>query len=187
MQRLVLIRHAEPEIEAHVPASSWRLTARGEASTRRLATELAALAPDRLITSPERKAVETARVAADALGLPIAEDDRFAEQGAGPDEFIEDYREFRARVREFFSRPGEVVWRRESAQAARERFNAGVDDLVAAGGTPVVVTHGRIMSAWLAAFTGGDAWDIWTGLRMPDLLDVDVEARAFRRVDFPLV
>jgi len=187
MDRLLLVRHAEPEIHPDVPASEWRLTSRAMASTNQLAAVLLAFGPTRIVASPERKARETGRILADALQLPIGEDAQFAEQGAGPHEFLDDYREFRALVRDHFNRPDEVVMRQESSLAAGNRFGEGVKALDGEGAVPVVVTHGRIMASWLSALSGANAWDIWTGLRMPDLIEVDLEARAFRRIEFPLV
>ena len=187
MNRLLLVRHAEPEIDVAVPSSLWPLTARGIASAGRLATAAAEFTPTCVISSPEVKAVETGRVVATALGLPIEVDDHFAEHGAGPDQFIADYREFRAIVRRYFDEPRAVVFRDESCNAAAARFDAGVMEVIARNdGTPIVVTHGRIMSSWLAIVSGGTAWDIWTGLRMPDLIEVELDAMAFRTVAFSL-
>jgi broad specificity phosphatase PhoE len=187
MNRLLLVRHAEPEIDVAVPSAAWPLTARGIASTERLATTVAEFAPTRVISSPEVKAVETGRVVATALGLPLEVNDHFAEHGAGPDQFIPDYREFRAMVRRFFDEPEALVFRDESCQAAAARFDSGVLDLAGRpDDIPIVITHGRIMSSWLANVSGGTAWDIWTALRMPDLIEVDLDARAFRTVAFSL-
>ncbi len=188
MSRLLLVRHAEPEIDVAVPASAWPLTQRGIASTRRLAESAAGFAPSRVVSSPEVKAIETGRVVADALGLELTEDPRFAEHGAGPDEFIADYREFRALVRRFFVEPDAVVLRGESSLAAGERFAAGVHEVAGReDDLPVVVTHGRIMASWLAMLSGGTAWDIWTALRLPDLIEVDLDAQAYRIVTFSLI
>jgi hypothetical protein len=30
------------------------------------------------------------------------------------------------------------------------------------------------------------AWDVWTELRMPDLIEVDLEQRTYRSIDIPL-
>jgi broad specificity phosphatase PhoE len=156
------------------------------ASTNRLAAVLTAFEPTRIVASPERKAVETGRILADALQLPLGEAAHFSEQGAGPHEFIDDYRAFRSLVRDHFNRPDEVIMRHESSLAAGRRFGEGVKALDGRDAVPVIVTHGRIMASWLSALSGANAWDIWTGLRMPDLVEVDLEARAFRRIDFPL-
>lgn len=189
MNRVMLVRHAEPDIDIALPAADWALTARGVASTQRLAIELARFRPPRVIASPERKALETARILAGALDIPIELDDRFAEQGADAGQFLADYAEFRALVRRHFDRPEEVVLRGESAHAAGERFASGVRsslETMAPADLPVIVSHGRIIASWLASLTGSSAWDIWTELRLPDLLDVDIDGKTFRSVEIPL-
>jgi probable phosphoglycerate mutase len=188
MRRLLLVRHAEPDIDFAVPSSAWPLTERGKVSSGRLAEAASGFAPTRVVTSPEVKAVETGRILADTFNLPLTEDDRFAEHGAGPDDFIADYREFRAKVRQFFTTPDAVVFRSESCAAAGARFAEGIRSLASEEtDLPLVVTHGRIMASWLAMLTGGTAWDIWIGLRLPDLIEVDLNAQAFRTVAFDLV
>jgi probable phosphoglycerate mutase len=189
MQRIVLVRHAEPEIEIDKPAAEWALTERGMESSRRLAGELGDLACTVVIASPERKAIQTGQILADALGLPLEQDPRFAEQGAEPGEFYHDYAEFRTRVRQHFAVPEEVILRGESSRAAGARFGAAIASLQGSASddaVPVIVSHGRIMASWLASLTGTSAWEIWTGLRMPDLIDVDLEQSSFRSIPIPL-
>ncbi len=189
MQQVILVRHAEPQIDIDQPASEWPLTPRGTANAQSLAGAMPALGAVRIVASPERKALETAHVLAGALGLPVVQDDRFSEQGAEAGQFLTDYAEFRALVRHHFDHPDEVVLRQESSNDAGARFGAGVAEhhkAVAGDGALVIVSHGRIMASWLATVTGADAGDIWTGFRLPDLIEVDVEGRAYRTVDFPL-
>lgn len=77
--------------------------------------------------------------------------------------------------------------RQESSQAASERFaDALRARLDTVAGVPVIVSHGRIMASWLASLTGSSAWEIWTALRLPDLLDVNLDGRTYRSVDVPL-
>jgi len=185
LQRIVLVRHAEPEIDADKPAAEWALTLRGEQSTRLLCDAVRDLGPTRVIASPELKAIQTGQIIAGALDLPFAEDERLAEQGAGPGEFLTDYTQFRALVRRHFAEPGTAVMRGESSYDAGRRYDAAVRD-AAADGAPVLVSHGRIMASWLSSLTGQDAWGIWTDLRMPDLIEVDLEARTFRPIRVPL-
>jgi len=187
MPRVMLVRHAEPHIDIDLPAAEWSLTPRGVASTQRLAVELLAANPSLIIASPERKALETARILAGALDVLIEQDERFSEQGAEAGQFLTDYAEFRALVRHHFDHPGEVVLRQESSHAAGERFGDALRArLESAPGVPVIVSHGRIMASWLASLTGSSAWEIWTALRLPDLLDVDIDGRTYRSVDVPL-
>lgn len=189
MPRVMLVRHAEPEIDVSLPAEQWVLTSRGRESAARLVSTLAEFAPTVIIASPELKAVETAQVLADGLGLDLELDTRFSEHGVGPMEFIEDYNEFRGLVRRHFGFPDEVVMRKESSRAAGDRFAAGVQERLAAApeSVPVIVSHGRIVSSWLASLAGASAWEIWTELRMPDLIDVDLASNTFRTVPFPII
>jgi len=186
MQRLMLVRHAEPQIEIDQPASEWTLTPRGVASTQRLAGVLKESAPTFVVASPERKALETARILAGELDIPIERDERLSEQGAEAGQFLTDYAEFRALVRHHFDHPDEVVMRQESSRAAGARFAAAVRERVEVDGLPVIVSHGRIMASWLASVCGADAWQIWSELRLPDLLEVDLDAGTYRPVPLPL-
>lgn len=78
---------------AHPP-----LTARGRDQARRAADALADRGIEHLVSSPLRRAAQTARIIADHLGLPLTFDDRLVEQ-----EYDETPREVRARARAFSS------------------------------------------------------------------------------------
>jgi broad specificity phosphatase PhoE len=187
MERLILVRHAEPEVNPKQPAAEWPLTGRGEFAVRRLATVLSGLEPTWIVTSPERKARETAALLAESLEIPVVEDELIAEHGAGPDEFITDYGTFRQLVEAHFAQPGAVVFRLEAAADAARRMAICVDQCRDAGGVPVLVSHGRIMASWLADLTGQNAWEIWNAFRLPDLIEVDLVSRTFRSFEVPLV
>jgi hypothetical protein len=47
---------------------------------------------------------------------------------------------------------------------------------------PALVSHGRIMAAWIARLTGGDAFAFWQGLRMPDAFAIDLAGRRCERM-----
>jgi 2,3-bisphosphoglycerate-dependent phosphoglycerate mutase len=187
MERLILVRHAEPEVNPAQAAAEWPLTTRGALAVRRLATVLSGLEPTWIITSPERKARETAALLAESLEIPVAEDELIAEQGAGPDEFIADYQTFRGLVQTHFAQPRDVVFRNEAAADAARRMTTCVDRCRAAGGVPVLVSHGRIMASWLADLTGQDPWEIWNSFHLPDLIEANPTARTFRSHHVPLV
>jgi broad specificity phosphatase PhoE len=77
--------------------------------------------------------------------------------------------ELRRAVRELFERPNEVVFGEESAARALARFSTAVDGL---GEKTVVVSHGTVISLYAAARTGRDAFELWSGLELPDLVVV---------------
>jgi 2,3-bisphosphoglycerate-dependent phosphoglycerate mutase len=82
---LALIRHGRPERVEHAdgtPADPGLSTA-GQEQARRVAEWLAAEAFDAVWSSPMRRAVETARPLADALGVDVVVDDELAELDRG--------------------------------------------------------------------------------------------------------
>lgn len=183
MRRLYLVRHAEPDINPRLPAAEWSLTSRGVASSRRLASALSGFGPTVIISSPERKAVETANLIAESLEIAVQVDERVSEHGAGPDSFINDYAEFRAMVQRHFEAADEIVFRHESSLEAGSRFAACVGEVCVPEEVPVLVSHGRIMASWLAELSGTPAWEVWTSFRLPDLIEVDLEQQTFRTVE----
>ncbi len=72
MNKLILVRHSESKVEPVVPANRWRLSARGRDRCIGLAQRLAVQGPDIMLSSTEPKARETAEIAADRLGVPVA-------------------------------------------------------------------------------------------------------------------
>jgi broad specificity phosphatase PhoE len=166
VKRLILIRHSVPDIRRDTPAAQWRLSADGVTKARALARSLEPTAV-RVFTSVEPKAVETARALADEWGLET-------EEAAGLHEHERPHaqmltrEEFERRVRELFSRPAEVVFGAESADEARRRFTMAVMRLIArTDGDVVVVTHGTVLTLFVAETTGVEPFAFWKKLSMP--------------------
>ena len=69
----LLIRHASAELSLDIPEPDWALTSQGERQARDLAAQLAAAWPGlrAVYCSPFRRAQQTARPLAAALGLPL--------------------------------------------------------------------------------------------------------------------
>lgn len=86
LRRLVLLRHGQTEhnvagrMQGHVDS---QLTERGLAQAAGVAPEIARFAPDRLISSDLRRAVDTADVVGAACGRPVKLDPRLRETHLG--------------------------------------------------------------------------------------------------------
>lgn len=175
MPHLILVKHAMPAIEPEVPASLWRLSEQGRADAMLLAEALTDDRPDRVFSSVEPKAEETARILAQHLGLPHAtrpglhEHDR---RGVG---FLGE-EAFQAAVAAFFSRPTELVMGAETAEAAGARFEAAVDAVLqeSASGTTVIVAHGTVISLYLARKVGMEPHGLWKRLGLPSYVSLDL-------------
>jgi len=183
---ILLVRHAQPHVDPGHKASAWELTLAGRDASKVCAAQLAGERPDLVVTSRERKARETAEIIAGVLALDVLEDERLGEQGGDEVMFIDDLERFRVTVRQHFENPSKVVLGRESSLAAATRFAEVVEDLrirMPPPRCPVLVSHGRVMAAFLASVTGAAAWTIWEDLRMPDTIAVDLESGTIRRLD----
>lgn len=181
--RVVLVRHARPVIVPESDPGQWVMDASARGDVERLARSIAPLGCDIVVTSDESKARTTGEVLGEVLGLPVWSEADLGEQGAGTIPWIEGAETFRARVIEHFERPGERVFGKETSSEAGARFAGAVSRLAERYRYPVLVTHGRVMSAWIARVTGAEAAAFWRDLRMPDAFAVDIGARRWRRIE----
>ena len=77
--QLLLIRHALPLRSEPGEGSDPQLSAEGVAQAQRLPEALARHPVSRLVSSPQRRAIQTAQPVAEALGLTVEIDERLAE------------------------------------------------------------------------------------------------------------
>jgi probable phosphoglycerate mutase len=172
--RVILVRHAQSHASVKKMIAGSRtcpgLTELGREQAERLTARLAAerLRPQALLTSPVRRARETAGILASGLGLPapvVAPEARELDFGAADGLSIDDYQ----RVHGAFDMtvqpdrpfaPGGETWNR-----FRNRADRFVDGLVSRhrGGTVVVVCHAGLIVAVMSALLD----------RVPDVLFTD--------------
>jgi probable phosphoglycerate mutase len=150
--RILLARHGHA---TSGPDHRWTrddpLTDTGLAQAEELAAHLAGLRrrPDRIIASPAVRARQTAAACGRALGLPVTEDERLIEFGSGT---ISPFT-----LTEMFEQmPYDEVWHPQDPGYDGEpvgdfwtRTAAAIEDVIAAGGAPLVVSHGGTTTAIL--------------------------------------
>jgi broad specificity phosphatase PhoE len=161
VSRLVLVRHAEPEDDARgrcYGTLDVGLSTEGAEHARRLAGALRSLAYEAVYTSPRVRSVETARPVAAARGLtPVVEEDLREI----------DFGRLEGRAYEEIERSEPELFRAWMEAPTRVRFPDGesYDDLCVRVGPvldeirmrhsrAVVVTHGGVVRAGLAAWLG---------------------------------
>jgi broad specificity phosphatase PhoE len=161
MRELIVVRHGESEGNARGLAQGrlpFPLTDRGRAQARQVAQVMRALGwrPDRVVTSPLARCVETAEILAGALGFPPPlPNDAFTEIDCGRATgrpFAELMREHPA----FFRRPasqwlGFSEMGGESDDDVVARVGKGLDAL---SGSVLLVTHGAVFKGVLAHLVG---------------------------------
>jgi broad specificity phosphatase PhoE len=168
LRSLILIRHSAPEIRRDVPAAQWRLSEEGVARARDLARTHAAPNTTRVYTSVEPKAKETARLLAEGWEMKAVEAVPGLHEHERPEAQLMTREAFELKVRELFARPSEKVFGAESADRARRRFTMAVMRLVSSTpGDVVVVSHGTVITLFVAEAAGVQPFDFWKKLDMP--------------------
>lgn len=175
MRQLVLVKHAQPILEAELPPRAWQLSVAGERQASELAERLRPYLPFHLFTSPEPKARRTCELVTAALGLSFGQDDdlRELDRRAGPILSDAGHRDLN---RAIFQQRDRAVAGAESANAALARFAAAVQKLATGEENVVVITHGTVISLFVASCNTVDAFAVWQDLacgefvvlRMPD-------------------
>ncbi len=150
IRQILLIRHCEVPGEyrgRYIGSTDVPLSEAGRAAARNLAPQLASFAPETIVSSPLRRAVETAELA--APGREIRFDPRLTEIDFGAWEaltFAEiEQRAAPEELRCWSESPGEMRFPGgESFPAFRRRVDAAFAELLAgtAGEIVAVVTHG---------------------------------------------
>jgi broad specificity phosphatase PhoE len=155
--QLLLVRHAVPLRSEHGQGSDPELSDAGLAQAARLPDALARFPIARVVSSPQRRAIQTAEPVAAARDLPVEVDERFAEYDRGLPVYIpiEQIREEYPQEWERLAAghlPGSV-----DEDAFRARVRAAVDDVVAAADhedTVAVFSHGGVINVVLHEILG---------------------------------
>ncbi len=165
---LILVKHSEPVIDPSQPANIWRLSPIGKQRCKALAERLSGYQVQGIVSSLEPKAVETARITADALGLSAERRENLHEHERSRGTSFS-RRQFERSVAALFAHPDRLVFGNETAHQALQRFEQAVYELVAE--TPVqrlaVVAHGTVISLFTAHHTAIDVYDLWKRLGLP--------------------
>jgi probable phosphoglycerate mutase len=159
---LLWVRHAEPVRIAPgtgVPADP-ALTARGREQAQRLAAWLALEPIDVVLSSPQRRAIETAEPVARAHGLDVQVVEGLVEYDVQSDSYIP-MEELRATDDPKLAAMYEGRWEEfggESTETFRNRVAKTLDEVVAAhpGRRVVAVCHGGVINVALAIVLGLD-------------------------------
>ena len=182
MRRLVLVKHAMPEIGPDKPASSWRLGEVGRHRSGLLAARLRGFNPQVIWTSAEPKAVETAEIVARAFGVQARTVAGLEEHDRSNVPFFETRDEFERAVEHFFREPDRLVLGTETAEQALARFTCAIDQIVSAGhADSVVITHGTVMTLYAARVAGVRQMCFWRRLGLSSyvvltLPDMDIQS-----------
>ncbi len=155
--QVLLVRHALPLRSDHGEGSDPDLSDEGLAQVRRLPKALYRFPIARVVSSPQRRAIQTAEPVAAARELPVEIDDRFAEYDRDLPLYIP-VEQIRVENPQEWARMAEG--RLPSAvdeDAFRARVRAALEDVVAAADpddTVAVFSHGGVINVLLHEILG---------------------------------
>lgn len=167
-QYLILIRHSQSQPIPGVDAQRWPLAAEGQERAAALAPRLDRYGPGVIFSSYERKAVQTAQIVAKGLHIPYVLWPGLHEHVRTAVPYF-DRATFLGLIQDFFARPDELIFGGETANQTLSRFEQALDDLLGSypRRTIAAISHGTVLSLYLAPFAHRDAFELWQRLGEP--------------------
>lgn len=158
MSQLLLVRHCTSSGQA----PDAPLTAEGLAQARALATFLAGHPVDLVVSSPYRRARETAAPFAAAAGVPVEIEPRLAERRLSG-EPLDDWLDV---IRASFDDHDLAAPGGESAREVIHRASAALEEIAR---RPLIVSHGNLLSLFLHSIDPRFGFAGWKSLSNPDV------------------
>ena len=187
MRKLILIKHAKPQVDESAPSHEWGLSEEGRRACAPLAQVVGPHDPAVIVTSKETKALQTAELLAGALGKPFEEAPDLHEHDRSNVPMMQS-REFISMMALFFRQRDRLVLGRETAGQASRRFTAAVDSVLNAHpqDNVAIVTHGTVLSLFASEHGAGDAFQLWRRLGLPSVMIFSLpELRLLETVERP--
>jgi broad specificity phosphatase PhoE len=174
---LILVKHSVPEIDEARPARTWKLSEDGRLRAQRLAEQLESFEPEAILSSNEPKAKETAEILAGRLQLDVQIVPELHEHDRSNVPFLS-HDVFQVSIRDFFQKPDELVFGRETADQAYARFYQAVHSILNEhrNKTVVILTHGTVISLFVARLTGTSDLELWNKLGLPSFVAIDLHS-----------
>lgn len=149
------ITHPQVRIDANVPVAEWSLSDVGQKRATAMLAQPWVKAIRRIVSSAERKAIETAQTLSEHIGVPLEIRERMHENDRSATGFLPPA-EFETVVEEFFTKPEVNVRGWERAIDAQVRIRSEVDAVLAGNRTGDVafVGHGGVGTLLFLSLSG---------------------------------
>jgi len=134
---VILVRHSQPEIRPDIPAAQWELSEIGRQRCVPLADKIKHYQPVVVVTSRERKAIQTGTIVAHILEIPTT-------IAAG----LHEHESAGQALLRFSAAISDVLSQHPT-------------------GSVVIVAHATVIALWVTSLIGGDPFSFWKGLGMP--------------------
>lgn len=177
MTHALFLRHFETEIDPTTPVDQWRLSERGEESKSEFVQHSGVVELiDRVYSSPEPKAANTAETISNIAGVDCTYIDGLREVDRSGEGFIEPPSRYVEMVETYLS-DSQVTFDWEPRTELDQRANSAlkeIDDSSNENETALVVTHGMWMSRVLSNHLEQDAVEFWHELEFGEVVELDL-------------
>jgi broad specificity phosphatase PhoE len=174
MRHLVLIKHARPQVDPAITSEEWQLGKEGTDGAARLVAPLRRFSFDRIYSSDEPKAAQTARILAHALDKPVEQVPDLREHDRRNVPHM-DSREFISHVALLFREPDRLVFGNETAAEAYARFATAVDTIIKRELRDVaIVTHGTVISLFAQHRADREPFPLWRNMGLPSFIVLEI-------------
>lgn len=167
---LILIRHSISQPQPGLSAHQWALTDEGRLKCVKLAERLHPYALRQIYSSDEPKAVNTAELLRQNLDLPLVQiDTELCETRRATAPYYDSPQAFQAAIHAAMLQSDQLLYGEETFQNARERFSTALHRIIDQhpDQTVGVVSHGTVLSLFLAPLMKRDVFDLWQAWTMP--------------------
>mgnify|MGYP003650663523 CR=1 FL=1 len=149
------LSHPQVQVDPAIPVPDWGLSDRGRVRTKRASRSDTLADTNCILSSSERKAVETADIFAAALKLTVIQRPATHENDRSATGFL-DAALFEATADRFFQHPHTSIDGWERAVDAQSRIVAAIDDIIREhiSGDILVVGHGAVGTLLYCHFAG---------------------------------
>jgi broad specificity phosphatase PhoE len=160
---IILLKHSMPDLIGNTPPQEWKLGVEGQRSAMEFADRLRKKEIRHILSSSETKALETAKIIGRAFGIEPKVIPGIHEIDIKPRPILSREEHINANSL-IFEMPDRAVLGNESASNARQRFETALQDGL--GKVPLdedvlVVSHGTVISLFVASKNGCDPLPIW--------------------------
>ena len=164
---LYLIRHCESLPNPDLPERDWPLSSKGELQSIAMVQSLSELKPNRIYSSPYKRAFSSIAPLGNSVKLPVQIDKRLRERKLSK-EFISDFFIVMERAwKEFdFALEGG-----ETSNAARTRAFQFINEkcITHSGETIFLCSHGNLIGLVLNSIDKDFGFDQWRQMKTPDV------------------
>lgn len=171
--KIIFLRHFKPKVEHDRPASEWGLDYSARRSFEELISSGKLSRVGRIVSSPEKKALLTAKELSERLELPLEETPLASEIDRRKSGFIDGgYFDVVSRYLSEEDSESSKIW--ESLPSVRNRARQLISLLAKRGEeTILVVTHGMFLSIILSKARGTETAEEWKALGTGALVEME--------------